>query len=70
MSFFVFFCMLIFDLNISGICKIVSPIAASNPASFVLMEEKKDFKFNTIVQPLRVFKSNEMDKITFSKRRR
>ncbi|AES59963.1 transcription factor jumonji family protein [Medicago truncatula] len=33
-----------------GICKIVSPIAASNPASFVLTEEKMDFKFNTIVQ--------------------
>ncbi|KAJ1376380.1 JmjN domain [Sesbania bispinosa] len=30
-----------------GICKIVSPIAASNPASFVLMKEKKDFKFET-----------------------
>lgn len=62
--------MLIFDLNISGICKIVSPIAASNPASFVLMKEKKDFKFETIVQPLRLFKSNEKDMITCSKRGR
>lgn len=70
---FFFFCLYAYIwsyLNISGICKIVSPIAASNPASFVLTEEKMDFKFNTIVQPLRVFKSNEMEKITFSKRRR
>ncbi|KAJ1378437.1 JmjN domain [Sesbania bispinosa] len=51
-----------------GICKIVSPIAASNPASFVLMKEKKDFKFETNVQPLRLAKWNENDIITFSMR--
>ncbi|XP_027189101.2 lysine-specific demethylase JMJ13-like [Cicer arietinum] len=53
-----------------GICKIVSPIAASISASDVLMEEKKDFKFETIVQPLRLSKWNEKDMITFSKRGR
>ncbi|AES59966.1 lysine-specific demethylase JMJ706 [Medicago truncatula] len=53
-----------------GICKIVSPISASNPAEFVLMKEKKDFKFETIVQPLRLSKWNEKDIITFSKRGR
>ncbi|KAH1139021.1 hypothetical protein AAZX31_10G181500 [Glycine max] len=53
-----------------GICKIVSPIAASNPAAFVLMKEKKDFKFETNVQPLRLSKWNEKDIITFSMRGR
>ncbi|XP_014490893.1 lysine-specific demethylase JMJ706-like [Vigna radiata var. radiata] len=49
-----------------GICKIVSPIAASNPAAFVLMKEKKDFKFETNLQPLRLSKWNEKETITFS----
>ncbi|KAG4389031.1 hypothetical protein GLYMA_09G283600v4 [Glycine max] len=53
-----------------GICKIVSPIAASNPAAFVLMKEKKNFKFETNVQPLRLSKWNEKDIITFSMRGR
>ncbi|RDX77684.1 Lysine-specific demethylase, partial [Mucuna pruriens] len=53
-----------------GICKIVSPIAASNPAAFVLMKEKKDFKFETNVQPLRLSKWNEKDTVTFSMRGR
>lgn len=71
-AFFPFFPRLIFlfILHISGICKIVSPISASNPAEFVLMKEKKDFKFETIVQPLRLSKWNEKDIITFSKRGR
>ncbi|PNY04674.1 lysine-specific demethylase 5D-like protein [Trifolium pratense] len=51
-----------------GICKIVSPITATNHADYVLMKEKKDFKFETIVQPLRLSKGNEKDMITFSKR--
>jgi histone demethylase JARID1 len=55
---------------ISGICKIVSPISATNPADYVLMKEKKDLKFETIVQPLRLSKWNEKDMITFSKRGR
>ncbi|WJX10597.1 hypothetical protein P8452_01295 [Trifolium repens] len=53
-----------------GICKIVSPITATNPADYVLMKEKKDLKFETIVQPLRLSKWNEKDMITFSKRGR
>ncbi|TKY69083.1 Lysine-specific demethylase JMJ706 [Spatholobus suberectus] len=53
-----------------GICKIVSPIAASNPAALVLMKEKNDFKFETNVQPLRLSKWNEKDIITFSMRGR
>ncbi|KAK7308277.1 hypothetical protein VNO77_41879 [Canavalia gladiata] len=53
-----------------GICKIISPIAASNAASFVLMNEKKDFKFETNVQPLRLSKWNEKDIITFPMRGR
>ncbi|KAG4906172.1 hypothetical protein JHK84_054678 [Glycine max] len=55
----------------TGICKIVSPIAASNPAAFVLMKEKKDFKFETNVQPLRLSKwIDEKDIISFSLRGR
>lgn len=50
----------------SGICKIVSPIVASNPAAVVLTKEKKDFKFETNVQPLRLSEWNEKDIITFS----
>ncbi|KAI5397232.1 hypothetical protein KIW84_063163 [Lathyrus oleraceus] len=53
-----------------GICKIVSPVTASNSADFVITKEKKDFKFETIVQPLRLSKWNEKDMITFSKRGR
>ncbi|KAL2627338.1 hypothetical protein AAZV13_07G167200 [Glycine max] len=54
-----------------GICKIVSPIAASNPAAFVLMKEKKDFKFEANVQPLRLSKwIDEKDIISFSLRGR
>ncbi|XP_061357216.1 lysine-specific demethylase JMJ13-like [Gastrolobium bilobum] len=53
-----------------GICKIVSPISASYPAGSVLMNEKRDFKFETIVQPLRLSKWNEKDIITFSMRGR
>ncbi|ESW19401.1 hypothetical protein PHAVU_006G121800 [Phaseolus vulgaris] len=49
-----------------GMCKIVSPIAASNPPAFVLMKEKRDFKFETNLQPLRLSKWNEKDAITFS----
>jgi histone demethylase JARID1 len=60
-----------FIFYISGICKIVSPITtATNPADYVLMKEKKDLKFETIVQPLRLSKWNEKDMITFSKRGR
>ncbi|OIV99596.1 hypothetical protein TanjilG_17406 [Lupinus angustifolius] len=54
----------------SGICKIVSPIIASIPASVVLTKEKKDFKFETNVQPLRLSEWNEKDKITFMKGRK
>ncbi|XP_019465230.1 PREDICTED: lysine-specific demethylase JMJ706-like isoform X1 [Lupinus angustifolius] len=53
-----------------GICKIVSPIIASIPASVVLTKEKKDFKFETNVQPLRLSEWNEKDKITFMKGRK
>ncbi|TKY67763.1 Lysine-specific demethylase JMJ706 [Spatholobus suberectus] len=53
-----------------GICKIVSPIVASIPAVDVLTKEKKDFKFETNVQPLRLSDWNEKDKITFSMRGR
>ncbi|KAK7407801.1 hypothetical protein VNO78_09894 [Psophocarpus tetragonolobus] len=54
-----------------GICKIVSPISTTNPAAFVLMKEKKDFTFETNVQPLRISTWNEKeDIITFSMRGR
>ncbi|KAK7310245.1 hypothetical protein RJT34_07640 [Clitoria ternatea] len=53
-----------------GICKIVSPISASSPASLVLMKERKNFKFETNVQPLRLSKWNEKDLVTFSMRGR
>lgn len=53
-----------------GICRIVCPINASIPAAVVLMKEIKDFKFETIVQPLRLSEGNENNDITFSMRRR
>ncbi|CAL0329335.1 unnamed protein product [Lupinus luteus] len=53
-----------------GICKIVSPITASIPAAVVLTKEKKDFKFETNVQPLRLSEWNEKDKIIFMKGRK
>ncbi|MED6194978.1 hypothetical protein PIB30_033702 [Stylosanthes scabra] len=49
-----------------GICKIVSPVIASVPADVVLTKEKKDFKFETNVQPLRLSKWNDKDIMNFS----
>ncbi|KAL8552940.1 hypothetical protein ACS0TY_001566 [Phlomoides rotata] len=48
-----------------GICKIVSPVAASVPAGVVLMKEKTGFKFTTRVQPLRLAEWNSDDRVTF-----
>ncbi|KAF7836562.1 lysine-specific demethylase JMJ706-like [Senna tora] len=53
-----------------GICKIVSPINATIPSAIVLMKEIKDFKFETIVQPLGFSERNDNDEITFSLRGR
>lgn len=55
---------------LSGICKIVSPIVATIPAIEVLTKEKKNFKFETNVQPLWLSEWNEKDITTFSMRRR
>nr|XP_019701575.2 lysine-specific demethylase JMJ706-like [Elaeis guineensis] len=49
-----------------GICKIISPLNASVPAGVVLMKENAGFKFTTRVQPLRLAKWDEKDKVTFS----
>ncbi|XP_024020867.1 lysine-specific demethylase JMJ706 [Morus notabilis] len=53
-----------------GICKIVSPINARVPAGFVLSKEMKDFKFETIVQPLWLSAWDVNDKLTFFRRGR
>lgn len=52
-------------MNFPGICKIVSPLVSSVPAGVVLMNEKKDFKFTTEVQPLRLAKWNNHDRVSF-----
>lgn len=51
--------------SISGICKIVSPVCASVPASVVLTKEQPSFKFMTRVQPLRLAEWAEDDTVTF-----
>ncbi|KAH9626675.1 hypothetical protein KSS87_021576 [Heliosperma pusillum] len=48
-----------------GICKIISPMNASVPASVVLMKEQAGFKFTTRVQPLRLAEWDTDDKVTF-----
>ncbi|XP_023005292.1 lysine-specific demethylase JMJ706-like [Cucurbita maxima] len=48
-----------------GICKIVSPLAASVPAGAVLMKEKPGFRFTTRVQPFRFAEWNTDDQVTF-----
>ncbi|KAM3730547.1 hypothetical protein ACB098_12G095800 [Castanea mollissima] len=48
-----------------GICKIVSPIHASVPASVVLKKEIRNFKFETNMQPLRLAKWNMNEKASF-----
>ncbi|XAR52082.1 hypothetical protein NMG60_11019976 [Bertholletia excelsa] len=50
-----------------GICKIVSPLSSSVPAGMVL---KKDFKFTTKVQPLRLARWDTNDKMKFFMRGR
>lgn len=54
-----------FNYQISGICKIVSPIRASVPASVVLKKEIRNFKFETNMQPLRLAKWNMNEKASF-----
>lgn len=51
--------------QLSGICKIISPLSASVPAGVVLMKEKMGFKFTTRVQPLRLAEWDSDDKVTF-----
>ncbi|KAL3524536.1 hypothetical protein ACH5RR_017370 [Cinchona calisaya] len=53
-----------------GICKVVSPLISSIPAGVVLMNENKNFKFTTEVQPLRLAKWDNDDKISFYRRGR
>uniref|UniRef100_A0A2N9EJJ9 JmjC domain-containing protein n=1 Tax=Fagus sylvatica TaxID=28930 RepID=A0A2N9EJJ9_FAGSY len=53
-----------------GICKIISPINASVPASVVLKKETRNFKFETYVQPLRLAQWNMNDKVSFLRRGR
>ncbi|KAK9272983.1 hypothetical protein L1049_003363 [Liquidambar formosana] len=53
-----------------GICKIISPLSASNSAGSVLMKEQRGFKFTTRVQPLRLAEWDLDDKVTFSLRGR
>ncbi|XP_028753344.1 lysine-specific demethylase JMJ706-like [Neltuma alba] len=53
-----------------GICKIVSPLNASIPAAVVLTKERENFKFETIVQPLRFSELNEDNETTYSFRGR
>ncbi|KAL3837958.1 hypothetical protein ACJIZ3_022549 [Penstemon smallii] len=48
-----------------GICKVIPPVIPSTPAGIVLMNEKKDFKFTTKVQPLRLPKWKNGEKGTF-----
>lgn len=62
-----FICLIRVDtmFEITGICKIVSPIMASVPAGVVLMKEKAGFKFSTRVQPLRLAEWDTDDKVTF-----
>ncbi|KAM7272491.1 hypothetical protein ACFE04_027154 [Oxalis oulophora] len=50
-----------------GICKIVSPLEALNPAANVLTKEKQGFNFHTYVQPLRLAKWDKNDQATFFK---
>lgn len=51
--------------QLSGICKIISPLSASVPAGVVLTKEKMGFKFTTRVQPLRLAEWDNDDKVTF-----
>ncbi|XP_027362431.1 lysine-specific demethylase JMJ706-like [Abrus precatorius] len=67
---FVYLQKIVHEASKYGICKIIAPIAASNPASFVLTKERMDFMFETNVQPLRLSKWNEKDIMTFSMRGR
>ncbi|XP_059434772.1 lysine-specific demethylase JMJ13-like [Corylus avellana] len=53
-----------------GICKIIPPINASVPADMVLMKELRNFKFETVLQPLRLAKWDVNDKVSFYRRGR
>lgn len=52
-------------MELSGICKIVSPLIASVTAGAVLMKEKPGFKFTTRVQPFRFAEWDTDDQVTF-----
>ncbi|KAJ1422113.1 JmjN domain [Sesbania bispinosa] len=57
-------------LYLQNIAPEASKFAASTPAVVVLTKEKKDFKFETNVQPLGISEWNEKDIVTFSMRGR